>query len=1459
MRKSRKSIAAAITAVFLVNVILLGLTFVGAYADDAGYIANEDFNDTVAGDQLPSGWSLLPGQVKNPLEGSTTIVEKSKGDNCLKIFDNHTKPYGAVYSFAEQRTTFTVELEFKMDESAPNGATIIELTNLPTHQQPETASAVLVHFNKNSIRACNGTTTTILIKELDTTSSWIKMRIVVDPAEKIYSAYIGNEQIITDFAFVADISEISNIILRTAYSNMCTAYIDNVKIYTGGEEQISVGENAAKDEKTELSSETDLQAKVEKRLSNAIALFVGRANAFVNNKSVWIDAENPQVTPLIKEGRTLVPVRFISESLGAKVEWEEATSAVTISLANKTIKMTLGSSTYYINDQQNQLDVPAQTENGRTLIPLRALVEALGKEVFWHDRGLIVISDQNNIFSPDTEDLMIDKAIEMLEKSKEFNSFDSYSSVFLSSRWYSVGGGQKLGTLDVSKQFMATADKWSYIDDSQQITSIKDIGVGFQGALNTQINDDENCKIRLFDGTVAIIPQLITYESTAGCMNNPAFIQAVKDAIHKSIDAGADSFQHDDAAGNVLAYDWGGCFCEHCMKGFAEYLSNTYSKEQLDSLGVTNVSAFNYKNHIQTKYNASTVKEYLATRPNNPLEKPFLDYQYEVIQNYHKILHDDMESYAGKSIEYSCNSGPYFNNYYDKSKLYYKIHDIFDYFIGEYRDSNFLLEDVVNGGSFSTAIGKPAVISPRTKDVNAIKHGISYAYAMGQYFLVPWDIYLEGGAPRYFGTAEEYGNMFHFIRQYPFLFDGYEVPAKVGVLIKWDDINHNELKQTSMALFEAGIPFKHIVAGNENNPLKLKKVDFAGLSTVITHTPVSSFSKEDQQVITNSGVETLTPQGALQQLASTSLVSIQGDDELYAAVRAKSSEANSSKVIHLLSKKDMSIKDVGVTINQAEFFAGKDITAVLYRPGENPEKLSVSDAGNGKIQIHVPEIKMWGVILINPELSAENEHYSVPVPWSGINIGNPAKEGTALADGGSYKVSSKGMGLNVATPGDNGSSDQVSFVYQNINVTSLQSFGVSAKLESQSGNKNQTAGIMIRETPASNAKFLAVVFDAGKNLRLVWRNRDNAVTYSRPLEQVALPTYIKVEKQGANEFFVYKSSDGVNWGSSIGQQQIDFREILGGVFTASASNAESAESIFTDLDITHGQSALTSERVKEMNANISQTLIRTGRTANMTIMAVLEKDDKQIDITSEQIKYSVNNANVAKVDADGTVWALAQGEAMITAEVQTGGGVLKDTVAITVNDIITLVEENFENYDIGLFPKDEGARYRGNNTVEVVYDNSLNSKCLMLNSEDGGTTTRFIKEYDRYAEPIVVEMDFKVEFGPDRSKSGAMVCYLTNEKNESNISLLANPGGFWYLDNDDSITIAPAEDGKWYHIKLVANPITSKMDVFIDGEQKVEQGNFRIPTDHLKNITLGNSTSALETKIYWDNLRVTTY
>ncbi len=95
--------------------------------------------------------------------------------------------------------------------------------------------------------------------------------------------------------------------------------------------------------------------------------------------------------PVVINGRTLVPLRAVFEAMGASVDWNQETSTVTSKKGNITISLSTGSSTMYRNGIPITLDVPSQVINDRTLVPVRAVSEAFGADVDWDNDTWTVI------------------------------------------------------------------------------------------------------------------------------------------------------------------------------------------------------------------------------------------------------------------------------------------------------------------------------------------------------------------------------------------------------------------------------------------------------------------------------------------------------------------------------------------------------------------------------------------------------------------------------------------------------------------------------------------------------------------------------------------------------------------------------------------------------------------------------------------------------------------------------------------------------------------------------------------------------------------------------------------------------------------------------------------------------------------------------------------------------------
>lgn len=101
------------------------------------------------------------------------------------------------------------------------------------------------------------------------------------------------------------------------------------------------------------------------------------------------------VPPQIINERTMVPLRAIFEALGADVDWNQATQTVTSSKDDITIRLTIDSNIMYVNGNTVVLDTPACVVNERTLVPVRAISEAFNTTVDWdNDTRTVIISSQ---------------------------------------------------------------------------------------------------------------------------------------------------------------------------------------------------------------------------------------------------------------------------------------------------------------------------------------------------------------------------------------------------------------------------------------------------------------------------------------------------------------------------------------------------------------------------------------------------------------------------------------------------------------------------------------------------------------------------------------------------------------------------------------------------------------------------------------------------------------------------------------------------------------------------------------------------------------------------------------------------------------------------------------------------------------------------------------------------------
>ncbi|MBG9794832.1 N-acetylmuramoyl-L-alanine amidase [Paenibacillus dendritiformis] len=139
---------------------------------------------------------------------------------------------------------------------------------------------------------------------------------------------------------------------------------------------------------------------------------VSSVSAAKINVTVQVDGKTvkfPDEKPYFENNRVLIPIRFVSEALGAKVDYKKETigsridRVVYVELNGKMIRMPVNSASVLVEDVIVKLDVPARLQGSRVFIPLRFVSEALGAKVNWNQsKKLVSISTGKEVTDPDS-------------------------------------------------------------------------------------------------------------------------------------------------------------------------------------------------------------------------------------------------------------------------------------------------------------------------------------------------------------------------------------------------------------------------------------------------------------------------------------------------------------------------------------------------------------------------------------------------------------------------------------------------------------------------------------------------------------------------------------------------------------------------------------------------------------------------------------------------------------------------------------------------------------------------------------------------------------------------------------------------------------------------------------------------------------------------------------------------
>lgn len=178
----------------------------------------------------------------------------------------------------------------------------------------------------------------------------------------------------------------------------------------------TTGDNTTKKEEKPTLTADDL-------LKRSILLQIGNYAAVVQGGVTSIYSGEREVVPYIAEDRTMIPVRFLAERFDAVVDWDNTTRTVMIKAKGKNIQMPVGSTTYTVDGVSKTMEVAPVIVKDRTMVPIRFVAEALGYRVEWDQATrFVIVSEQDTIWtlSGNTEQSAIKKAGGLLAMYQNF-------------------------------------------------------------------------------------------------------------------------------------------------------------------------------------------------------------------------------------------------------------------------------------------------------------------------------------------------------------------------------------------------------------------------------------------------------------------------------------------------------------------------------------------------------------------------------------------------------------------------------------------------------------------------------------------------------------------------------------------------------------------------------------------------------------------------------------------------------------------------------------------------------------------------------------------------------------------------------------------------------------------------------------------------------------------------------
>ncbi|HJV25561.1 MAG TPA: hypothetical protein VJ673_07730 [Aromatoleum sp.] len=407
---------------------------------------------------------------------------------------------------------------------------------------------------------------------------------------------------------------------------------------------------------------------------------------------------------------------------------------------------------------------------------------------------------------------------------------------------------------EVARSFGATRIEWVYSTEPEFIQSLRASAPWFGGAISSNIPlPSDDGLARDFEGNPVVAPWMKSWGAKWVTTTSPVTRDAITRLAKRYLELGAKSIQFDDPLLQFTARRWGGDFSQSSVEGFREFLKQQRDQDEIRSLGLDSPN-LDYKKHLSERYGIKTNSEYVERQRDIPDSRYWNAYLKQSILNHYSKLKQELQAAAPGKVAISMNL-PLFGP--DAKRDEFALVPYADYAMVETKIDDLDLVSLQAATYRALGMGYTPSITPGSKDQN--RTAISYLYALGGQPLIPWDVYVNQGADRqptrFFGTPEDYGDLYRFVRTNQDALDNYEILPVVGILAPTTNYRLKETLQLVRRLNDAHVPFV-IVPTGESVPYDPKRI--AHLKLLISVNSPNEFAEDTITNLRASGVTLVT-------------------------------------------------------------------------------------------------------------------------------------------------------------------------------------------------------------------------------------------------------------------------------------------------------------------------------------------------------------------------------------------------------------------------------------------------------------------------------------------------------------------------------------------------------------------------------------------------------------------------